>query len=147
MIRLTLAFFLSLIPLSSKARDADHVTRRVMAQAEAKLGKRWVPVAVRIAHVESRMNPKALGPRSRSGRPAGVFQVMPGTARGMGFSPSRLTELEYGIAAGLEHMRRCIAAGVRTDKEMAACHVSGFAGWRARHSPYVSKYIALVVYK
>ena len=33
------------------------------------------------------------------------MQVMPGSARAMGFNPRRLNEAAYGIAAGIEHMR------------------------------------------
>jgi hypothetical protein len=38
----------------------------------------------------------------------------------------------HGIAAGLAHMRLCIASGVRTPTQMASCHVSGSHGWKVR---------------
>lgn len=124
------------------------VRRMVAQQAKKKLGKRWVRSAVKIAYVESRFNPKAVGPRTRHGRARGVMQVMPGSARAMGFNPRRLNEAAYGIAAGIEHMRLCINSGVRTDAEMSACHVAGTRGWairlRKRAQRYKRIYVAMV---
>jgi soluble lytic murein transglycosylase-like protein len=124
------------------------VRRMVALQAKKKLGKRWVGSAVKIAYVESRFNPKAVGLRTRHGRARGVMQVMPGSARAMGFNPRRLNEAAYGIAAGIEHMRLCIASGVRTDAEMSACHVAGTRGWairlRKKAQRYKRIYVAMV---
>ena len=124
------------------------VRRMVAHQARKKLGKRWVKSAVKIAYVESRFNPKAVGPRTRHGRARGVMQVMPKSARAMGFNPRRLNEAEYGIAAGIAHMRLCIQSGVRTDAEMSACHVAGTRGWairlRKRAQRYKRIYVAMV---
>jgi hypothetical protein len=45
-------------------------------------------------------------------------------------------------------MRLCIASGVRTEHQMALCHVSGFGGWKrrlnVRDERYKIKYTALV---
>lgn len=112
--------------------DKEAVADLVRRRATEKLGERWADVAVRIAYVESNFRHDLYGPSTRHGRARGILQVMPGTARAMGFDPSRLTELEYGLAAGLEHMSRCIEAGVRTDGEMSRCHVAGIGGWRTR---------------
>jgi len=124
------------------------VRRMVAHQARKKLGKRWVKSAVKIAYVESQFNPKAVGPRTRHGRARGVMQVMPKSARAMGFNPRRLNEAEYGIAAGIAHMRLCIQSGVRTDAEMSACHVAGTRGWairlRKRAQRYKRIYVAMV---
>jgi hypothetical protein len=116
------------------------VRRMVAKQAEKKLGKRWVRSAVKIAYVESRFNPKAVGPKTRHGRARGVMQVMPGSARAMGFNPRRLNEAAYGIAAGIAHMQLCINSGVRTDEEMSACHVAGTRGWAIRLRKNAQKY-------
>lgn len=112
--------------------DKEAVADLVRRRAAEKLGERWADVAVRIAYVESNFRHDLYGPSTRHGRARGILQVMPSTARAMGFDPSRLTELEYGLAAGLEHMSRCIDAGVRTDGEMSRCHVAGTNGWRTR---------------
>jgi hypothetical protein len=120
--------------------DKEAVADLVRRRAAEKLGERWADVAVRIAYVESNFRHDLYGPSTKHGRARGILQVMPGTARAMGFNPSRLTELEYGLAAGLEHMSRCIDAGVRTDAEMSRCHVAGFYGWRARLNGGAERY-------
>lgn len=124
------------------------VVKVVERQARQKLGERWVKTAVKISYVESRHNPAAVGPKTRHGRARGVMQVIPPTARAMGFQYSRLNELEYGVAAGIHHMAICIQTGVRTDAEMAACHVAGPKGWRIRlrrtAQTYKHRYVAMV---
>jgi len=124
------------------------VRRMVARQARAKLGRRWVRSAVKIAYVESRFNPRAVGPRTRHGRARGVMQVMPRSARALGFNPRRLNEAAYGIAAGIAHMRMCIRSGVRTEAEMSACHVAGPRGWairlRRKAQRYKRIYVAMV---
>lgn len=124
------------------------VVQVVERQARQKLGERWVKTAVRISYVESRHNPAAVGPNTRHGRARGVMQVIPPTARAMGFQYSRLNELEYGVAAGIHHMAICIKTGVRTDAEMAACHVAGPKGWQMRlrrtAQAYKHRYVAMV---
>lgn len=124
------------------------VVQVVERQARQKLGERWVKTAVKISYVESRHNPAAVGPNTRHGRARGVMQVIPPTARAMGFQYSRLNELEYGVAAGIHHMAICIQTGVRTDAEMAACHVAGPKGWQMRlrrtAQAYKYRYVAMV---
>lgn len=115
----------------------------VTRQVTVRLGRQWTATALRLTRVESGFRCNAVGPRVRShggNRAQGPLQVMPRTARAMGFDPRRLTECEYGVAAGVEHMRRCIAAGVRTPAQMAACHVAGFAGWNRRISRRAESY-------
>lgn len=121
----------------------------VAQEAARRLGREWAPVAVRIAWVESRCNPAAVGPKTRHGRAQGVLQVMPGSARALGYDPRRLREARYGAAAGVAHMKACIASGVRTERQMAACHVAGVKGWKQRLRPsaerYKRKYVGLVM--
>lgn len=112
--------------------DKEAVVSLIRQRAAEKLGERWADVAVRIAYVESNFRHDLYGPSTRHGRARGILQVMPSTARAMGYDPSRLTELEYGLDAGLQHMALCIEAGVRTDGEMSRCHVAGINGWRTR---------------
>ena len=68
------------------------VAEQVSRQVEARLGKRWVPTALKLAKIESGFNCRATGPRTRHGRAMGVFQVMPGSARALGYNPRRLHE-------------------------------------------------------
>lgn len=108
----------------------------VAERAKATLGKEWVDTAIHIAHKESRFNCKATGPLAKGSRAMGVMQVMPGTARGMGFNPRNLHDCQYGIDAGLEHMRRCMAAGASTERQMIRCHQTG---WVTKKDPAPKK--------
>jgi hypothetical protein len=65
---------------------------------------------------------------------------MPKSAVALGYDPARLHECEYGIRAGVEHMKACIDSGVKTPKQMAACHVAGVLGWNRRLSYKAEKY-------
>ena len=127
----------------------EQVRKIVAEETRKELGDKWVPVALRIAHVESRFNHKAVGPRTRHGRARGVMQVMPATARKMGFDPNRLNEARYGVLAGVAHMRMCIEHGVKTERQMAACHVAGPMGWqkqlRRSAETYKRQYVAMVM--
>lgn len=133
---------------ASAPSKRQHVAKIVHDRATRKLGSRWAPVAVKLAHVESRFNHLAVGPKTRHGRAQGILQVMPGTARAMGYNPARLRELEYGLDAGLTHMLLCVRSGVQTDQQMAKCHVAGTRGWRVRLNRraehYKRQYVAMV---
>ena len=104
----------------------------VAQRAKATLGREWQETAVIIAFKESRFNCKATGPLAKGSRAMGVMQVMPGTARGLGFNPRNLHDCTYGIDAGLEHMRRCASAGATTQKQMIRCHQTG---WVQKKNP------------
>ncbi len=133
----------NLVVSPNKKIVADMVAREV----SAKLGQEWVQTALKLTKLESGFNCNAVGPKTRHGRAQGLLQVMPGTARAMGYDPSRLRECQYGLAAGVEHMKRCLSSGVRTHAQMASCHVSGFSGWKmrlnARSESYRKKYVRL----
>lgn len=141
-----IAFAILLLP-SSAVADA-RVKQIVARQAAEKLGPQWVETALRIAELESGFRCNATGPRTRGGRAMGVMQVMPGSAKAMGFNPRRLHDCEYGVAAGIAHMRLCIAYGVRTPKDMGRCHVAGVGGWkkklRKNAEAYKQKYASMV---
>jgi hypothetical protein len=127
--------------------DRVHVEQRVKERVRAELGDQWVPTAVSLARLESGFNCRATGPHTRHGRAKGVFQVMPGSARALGYDYAKLHDCDYGIAAGIAHMRSCIRAGVRTHSDMARCHVAGVGGWNARLNRsaerYKNKYVRL----
>lgn len=126
--------------------DRAKVAELVAWHVSEKLGAKWKPTALKLAKLESNFNCGAVNSRSRA---SGVFQVMPRTAVAMGYDPKRLLECEYGIQAGIEHMQRCIASGVRTHQQMAACHVAGWGGWNKRLArkpeAYKQKYIRLAM--
>ncbi len=134
-------------PPQIKETSKSPVAAMVAREAEAKLGRQWVDTALKLTKIESGFNCNAVGPKTRHGRAQGLLQVMTGTARAMGFNPARLRECQYGLAAGIEHMRRCIESGVRTHAQMSSCHVSGFHGWKIRLNTraenYRNKYIRL----
>lgn len=116
----------------SQTPEQRRVATLVAQRAKATLGKEWQETAVHIAFKESRFNCKATGPLAKGSRAMGVMQVMPGTARGMGFNPRYLHDCTYGIDAGLEHMRRCASAGASTEKQMIRCHQTG---WVQKKNP------------
>lgn len=116
------------------------VADMVAAETARRLGAQWVPTALKLAKIESSYNCGAVGPRTRHGNARGVLQVMPASARALGYDPRRLNECQYGISAGVAHMASCIQSGVRTHAQMASCHVAGTYGWRARLHPRAEKY-------
>ena len=139
---LSCAIFLATSWPAASSQRPD-VVAEIRSQVRKKLGSKWENVAVRIAYIESRHNPRAVGPKTKHGRAQGVMQVMPGSARALGYDPRRLQEMRYGIAAGVAHMKACLQSGVQTDRQMAACHVSGIAGWR-RNTRSNLRYVELV---
>jgi hypothetical protein len=72
---------------------------------------------------------------------------MPGSARALGYDPRRLNECQYGIAAGVAHLKKCLEYGARTHAQMASCHVSGWHGFNRklnrRAEIYRQKYIRM----
>jgi hypothetical protein len=116
------------------------VADMVAAETARRLGAQWVPTALKLAKIESSFNCGAVGPRTRHGNARGVLQVMPGSARALGYDPRRLNECQYGIAAGIAHMNACLNSGVRTHAQMASCHVSGVKGWKVRLNNRSEKY-------
>ena len=110
----------------------EAVARIVAREAQARLGSQWVNTALKLAKIESSYNCAAVGPRTRHGHARGVLQVLPSSARALGFDPARLNDCDYGARVGVAHMEACIRAGVRTHAQMAACHVAGVGGWNKR---------------
>lgn len=127
-------------PVTSAPAVRGEVQKIVARQAAQKLGPQWVDAALRIAKLESGFNCRATGPSTRHGRARGVMQVMPGSARALGYEPSRLHECEYGVSAGIAHMQLCIRHGVRTTQEMARCHVAGVGGWNKKLNRNAERY-------
>jgi hypothetical protein len=134
---------------SSAPVARTEVAKAVARIAQEQLGTQWVASAMKLAKIESSYTCRATGPKTSHGRAKGVLQVMPGSARALGYDPNRLHECEYGIRAGIAHMRRCLEAGVSSEREMAACHVAGWRGWNIklakRHERYKQHYIRLAL--
>jgi hypothetical protein len=131
------------LPKTFVPANREYIARIVERETRARLGSHWTSTALKLTQLESGFRCHAQGPRVRShggDRAQGALQVMPRTARAMGLDPRRLTECEYGIAAGIMHMQRCIAAGVRTHAQMSACHVAGSNGWQRRLASRAERY-------
>lgn len=116
----------------SQTESQRKVAVLVAERAGAVLGKEWAETAVHIAKKESNFTCNAVGPHAKGARALGVMQVMPGTARSMGFNPKHLNDCRYGIDAGIEHMRRCLDAGAANQKSMIRCHQTG---WGPKKNP------------
>ena len=114
---------------ASQSKAKEVIAREV----EKTLGAQWVPVAFDQARRESGFRANAIGIRlgKRHGhqRAVGIFQVLPSTARGLGFDARRLADLEYGVKVGVAYMGECIKAGVKTSSQMNSCFLYGFHGW------------------
>lgn len=128
--------------------DRNSVAKMVADKARAKLGSEWVEPALKIAKLESSFKCDALGPRTRHGRAAGIFQVMPGSAKALGYDYNLLTkDCAYSIDAGLAHMMKCIEAGVKNARSMSACHVAGWGNWNRKlakkSEQYRAKYVQM----
>jgi hypothetical protein len=121
------AFFGGQYEKKAKVHTVGRAQEVVARTARERLGEKWVVVALNQARRESSFNPAA---RNRVSGASGVFQVLPSTARGMGFDPSRLFDLEYGSMVGVAYMGKCVEAGVRNDAEMNNCFLRGFYNWR-----------------
>jgi hypothetical protein len=106
---------------------------------------RWVAVARRIVQVESRFNPLAVGPKTRYGHALGLGQLLLSSAHVLGYQGNAkglldpATNIRYTVA----HMRRCMEEGVKTDDEMAGCHIAGWSNFRSRSS-YARSYRRMV---
>lgn len=127
------------LPRYMPAKKAE-VARIVAMEAQSRLGAQWVKSALKLAQIESSYNCGAVGPRTRHGHARGVLQVLPSSARALGYDPSRLNECQYGVMVGIAHMDSCIRSGVRTHTEMASCHVSGVKGWKMALNRRAEKY-------
>jgi len=107
-------------------------------------------LVLRLAKLESRYDPRAMGPRLREGDHAmGLLQVRLRSARELGFtgSASDLLKPEVGAYWGVQHIRMCRKYGASTDDLVAQCHVAGPRGLsrklRASAERYKRQYVAM----
>lgn len=114
---------------------ADRTVVRRKVEVEAR--RQGVPVALAhaVTHVESRFRCNAVGPRTRVGRGRGPLQIMPGSARALGFTGDarRLATCDEGLRYGMKHLARCWERSGRSYAGAATCHVQGWG--RDPHRP------------
>lgn len=125
---------------TSAASANQSVIDMISKSTERQIGAKWVPTAIRLAKLESGLRCDAINKKSRA---SGVFQVLPSSARALGYSPKYLTSCQHGIDAGVAHMKSCISSGVSTSDQMARCHLTGTAGWKSRPNKSVERYVRL----
>lgn len=143
---------LDVIPTGAGARIVyrSGPAYKIALQARTQLGPEWVPTALKIAKVESGFSCSAVGPRlgrrHKGQRAMGLMQVLPSTARSLGYAgPARnLLDCDTGAFVGVMHMRRCLENGATTPPLMARCHVAGWGGLDKR-SRYANEYVRLVL--
>ena len=121
-----IAVLAALLATATPAQAQMTARQAVAHEARQQLGEAWVGVADRLAFKESTWNARAVGPRTRHGRALGVLQVLPSSARALGYPDAkRLLEPRYGAAAGVAHMVMCLRKGARTERQMIRCHNTG----------------------
>ena len=122
----------------TKDQSANKAKEVIAREVSATLGPIWVPLALLQAKRESSFRPNAigikLGKRHGYQRAVGIFQILPSTARGLGFDPRFLTNLDYGVKVGIAYMRECIKVGVKTSSQMNQCFLHGYYGWGKRYA-------------
>lgn len=124
------------IPNSS---DRQAVAKAVADEARRRLGDEHVNSALRITKLESGFRCHVLGPKTRHGRAVGPLQVLPSSARALGVEDLH-KDCKAQITAGILHMEKCLQAGARTYRDMAACHVAGWGGWNKRLNRRAERY-------
>lgn len=121
-----------------QSASSDRAKEVIAYEVRKTLGEQWIPIAMDQVRRESNFRPSAIGPRlgPRHGnqRALGIFQVLPSTARGLGFNPALLNDLRYGTKAGVAYMGKCIDAGVKTSSQMNHCFLHGYHKWRVRNA-------------
>jgi soluble lytic murein transglycosylase-like protein len=131
----------------SPARLQRTQVRNAVA-AEAR--RQGVPVylAHAVAHIESRHRCDAIGPRTRHGRGHGPLQILPNSARALGYTggDQALATCGEGLRYGMAHLARCWQLSGRSYAGAATCHVQGWG--RDPHRPvngYARSYRASVM--
>lgn len=91
--------------------------------------------ALRVAYAESRFNCKA---RSKAGA-RGIMQVMPGTGRKYGYSPSQLMSCAKGADAGVRELKYCLGLAKGNKSRAAICYNCGPGCLDGRRLPRETK--------
>mgnify|MGYP000426223239 CR=1 FL=1 len=97
----------------------EGVSSMIASRVSAVIGSEWVSTALRIARIESGGRCGVVNGIGATG----VFQVM--HPERFGISRASARTCSGGIAAGVAHMRACIAKGAHTSAQMMVCHNTG----------------------
>lgn len=135
------------VATNAPARLARPEVRLAVASEARRQG---VPahLAHAVAHVESRHRCNAIGPRTRHGRAHGPLQILPASARALGYSgpDHALATCDAGLRFGMAHLARCWELSGRSYAGAATCHVQGWG--RDPHRPvngYARQYRGMVM--
>jgi soluble lytic murein transglycosylase-like protein len=119
-----------------------HVSQMIKSSA----GRHGVPewLALRVAWVESRHRCGVANPRTGA---SGPLQVLPSTARAMGYSGGAggLRNCGTGLEYGMRHLAMCYRLAGGNQAAAARCHLSGPGAMHARtgaNRGYVAKVYA-----
>lgn len=131
----------------SARRASKQVIEAKIVTAAARYGVNPT-TALRIVKLESGFNPRAVGPRTRHGHAMGLGQLLPSSARALEPGSERhLLDPDVNIRVTMKHIVACKETGARTPDQIAACHVAGPKGWRAklrrRAERYKRQYVAM----
>jgi hypothetical protein len=103
------------------AEQAANAEKVALAAKQAGVDPR---LAVAIAFQESKL--RSNPPRGSSGE-IGIMQVMPGTGRGMGYNEKQLSDIEKNIEAGIQYLKKGLAA-TGNDPQLTAIYYNGGPG-------------------
>jgi hypothetical protein len=111
------------LDLMDKLSEKQRENAVLVATAAAKAGVDPT-LAVAIAYQESRLN---LNPARGSSGEIGMMQVMPATGKAMGFDEKALADPQKNIEAGIQYLKRALAA-TENDPKLAAVYYNGGPG-------------------
>ena len=139
-----------LVHVEKLTPQKQEVAKLIAKHVSNQIGEKWVDTALRLAKIESGFNCAAKGPRTRHGNAKGLFQLLDKSAITLGFDPKDMYSCDKNILAGVAHMKACIDLGKVSDsREMAACHVAGWANWNVklarRPERYKQRYVTLTM--
>jgi soluble lytic murein transglycosylase-like protein len=97
--------------------------------------------ALRVAKIESGIKCGRVG----SSGERGPLQILPATARGLGFGNIRKASCKTQTNAGVKHLAICYHGAHGNHRRAAACHNAGFASlkWK-RYPARVNHYVRMV---
>lgn len=98
--------------------------------------------ALRIARVESGTRCNAVGSHGE----VGPLQILPSSARALGYRNIRSASCRTKTDAGMKHLALCYRGAHGNWRRAAACHNAGVASLRWRHYPArVNRYVSTVM--
>lgn len=98
--------------------------------------------AMRVAKVESGYNCSVVGSHGE----VGPLQILPATARALGYSNIRHASCHTKTEAGMKHLAMCYRGARGNWSRAAACHNAGLASlkWR-RYPSFTRNYVRMVM--